>query len=531
MADPHGFKNFTREEAPHRPVPLRLLDWREVYEDFSDSQVQTQARRCMDCGIPFCHDGCPLGNIIPEWNDLVRQGRWREAYDRLHATNNFPEFTGRLCPAPCEGACVLGISDDPVSIKSVELTIVEHAWDAGWVTPVTASFSTGQSVAVVGSGPAGLAAAQQLTRAGHDVTVFERADRIGGLMRYGVPEYKMEKKWIDRRLAQMEAEGTTFRTGIAPTADDLRGFDAVVLAVGSTVGRDLVVPGRELAGVHQAMEYLPEANRVQEGDRETSRIDARGKRVVIIGGGDTGTDCFGTALRQGAAEVTQFDIGPRPPESRAENNPWPTFPRIWRTATAHEEGRYVVSGDESATEIEALGLAHREPGVELGTRRFTVNTVELTGEDGRVTGLRAAECRRGPGGIENIEGSEFEMEADLVLLAMGFASVERDGIVGELGLEVDGRGRIVRDDTFRTVPRAAEGDGQDGHGPRGRGGNRGTDGLDVPVFVAGDAGRGQSLIVWGISEGRACAAEVDRLLMGETALPRPIAPTDVPMQA
>ncbi|MDN5684320.1 glutamate synthase subunit beta, partial [Corynebacterium glyciniphilum] len=327
MADPHGFMKYPREEAAHRPVPLRLLDWKEVYEPFADSKVQTQAARCMDCGIPFCHDGCPLGNIIPEWNDLVRQGRWKEAYDRLHATNNFPEFTGRICPAPCEGACVLGIEGigagagvgDPVAIKTVELQIVEHAFEEGWVRPVKASFSTGQSVAVVGSGPAGLAAAQQLTRAGHDVTVFERDDRIGGLLRYGVPDYKLENRWIDRRLAQMEAEGTTFRTNISPSASDLAGFDAVVLAVGATVPRDISIPGRDLEGVHQAMEYLPMANRVVAGDIDTPQIDAKGKNVVIIGGGDTGTDCFGTALRQGAASVRQFDYNPAPDPYRTED--------------------------------------------------------------------------------------------------------------------------------------------------------------------------------------------------------------------
>lgn len=512
MADPKGFMKHGRQGAATRPVKLRLLDWNEVYEDFPEDSVQVQASRCMDCGVPFCHDGCPLGNIIPEWNDLVRTGRWREAHERLHATNNFPEFTGRLCPAPCEGACVVGISSDPVNIKTVEVTIAERAWKEGWVQPIKPSFVTGQSVAVVGSGPAGLAAAQQLTRAGHAVTVFERADRIGGLMRYGVPEYKMEKRWIDRRLEQMKAEGTVFKTGISPTGEDLKGFDAIVLAIGSTIGRDLRVNGRELDGVYQAMEYLPEANRFAVGDYEISPIDAKGKKVVIIGGGDTGTDCFGTALRQGAAEVTQFDIGPRPPEKRAESTPWPTYPRQWRVATAHEEGQYTVSGDESAEEIERLGLASRKPGAELGTRRFSINTVELVGRDGRVTGLKGAECAFGPNGLENIEGSEFEMEADLVLLAMGFTSVEETPVVKDLGLKINDRGRLERDDNFRATATAPEFQ-------------------DVPVFVAGDAGRGQSLIVWGISEGRSAAAEVDRVLMGETALPRSINPTDVAMRA
>ncbi|MDN5581801.1 MULTISPECIES: glutamate synthase subunit beta [unclassified Corynebacterium] len=523
MADPHGFMKFPREEAAHRPVPLRLMDWKEVYEPFADSKVQTQASRCMDCGIPFCHDGCPLGNIIPEWNDLVRQGRWKEAYDRLHATNNFPEFTGRICPAPCEGACVLGIEGigagagvgDPVAIKTVELQIVEHAFEEGWVRPVKASFSTGQSVAVVGSGPAGLAAAQQLTRAGHDVTVFERDDRIGGLLRYGVPDYKLENRWIDRRLVQMEAEGTTFRTGVSPSTTDLAGFDAVVMAVGATVPRDVSLPGRNLDGVHQAMEYLPMANRVVAGDIDTPEIDANGKHVVIIGGGDTGTDCFGTALRQGAASVRQFDYHPAPDPYRAEDNPWPVWPKIWRVASAHEEGEYHISGDESADEIVALGLAEREVGTPLGKREHRINTVELTGEDGRVTSLRAATCDRTAEGTVNLPGTEVDMDADLVLLAVGFTSVDTRGIISELGLPVDGRGRLKRDDNYRTwwAESSAVRD----------------TGFDAPVFATGDAGRGASLIVWAISEGRACAAAVDRALMGESALPRPVAPSDMPL--
>ncbi|MEJ6550103.1 glutamate synthase subunit beta [Corynebacterium sp. USCH3] len=523
MADPHGFMKYPREEAAHRPVPLRLLDWKEVYEPFSDSKVQTQASRCMDCGIPFCHDGCPLGNIIPEWNDLVRQGQWKEAYDRLHATNNFPEFTGRICPAPCEGACVLGIEGigggagvgDPVAIKTVELQIVEHAFQEGWVRPVKASFSTGQSVAVVGSGPAGLAAAQQLTRAGHDVTVFERDDRIGGLLRYGVPDYKLENRWIDRRLAQMEAEGTTFRTNISPSASDLAGFDAVVLAVGATVPRDVSLPGRDLDGVHQAMDYLPMANRVVAGDIDTPQIDAKGKNVVIIGGGDTGTDCFGTALRQGAASVRQFDYNPAPDPYRTEDNPWPVWPKIWRVASAHEEGEYRISGNESADEIVALGLAEREVGTTLGHRDHRINTVELTGADGRVTGLRAATCERTPEGTVNLPGTEVDMDADLVLLAVGFSSVDTEGIVSELGLPVDGRGRLKRDDDYRTWWAESS--------------TVRDTGFDAPVFATGDAGRGASLIVWAISEGRACAAAVDRALMGESALPRPVAPSDMPL--
>ncbi len=525
MADPHGFMKYSREEAAHRPVPLRLLDWKEVLEPFADSKVQTQAARCMDCGIPFCHDGCPLGNIIPEWNDLVRQGRWKEAYDRLHATNNFPEFTGRICPAPCEGACVLGIDGigdnagigEPVAIKTVELTIVEHAYQEGWVRPVKASFSTGQSVAVVGSGPAGLAAAQQLTRAGHDVTVFERDDRVGGLLRYGVPDYKLESRWIDRRIEQMEAEGTTFRTGISPDRDDLAGFDAVVLAIGATERREVNVPGRELDGVHQAMDFLPMANRAVLGDLGDAEpeINARGKNVVIIGGGDTGTDCFGTALRQGAASVRQFDYHPAPGTGRTADNPWPVWPKIWRVASAHEEGEYTITGNESADEIVALGLASRAPGEPLGQRDYRINTVELTGEDGKVTGLHAATCEKTPDGTVNLPGTDVTMDADLVLLAVGFTGVEQDGIVGDLDLPVDGRGRLILDDNYRSWWPETAGLRQSG--------------FDAPVFSTGDAGRGASLIVWAIAEGRACAAAVDSALMGETALPNPVAPSDAPL--
>ena len=523
MADPHGFMKYRRKEAANRPVPLRLLDFKDVHEHMADSDVETQAARCMDCGVPFCHDGCPLGNIIPEWNDLVRRGRWEEAYNRLHATNNFPEFTGRICPAPCEGACVLGIEGigagagigEPVAIKTVELQIVEHAYEHGWVKPVTASFSTGQSVAVVGSGPAGLAAAQQLTRAGHRVTVFERDDRIGGLLRYGVPDYKLEARYIDRRIEQMEAEGTIFRTSISPSVSDLAGFDAVVMAVGATVPREVSFAGRELDGVHQAMDYLPQANRVVAGDIEEPEITARGKNVVIIGGGDTGTDCFGTALRQGAASVRQFDYNPAPGENRTAGNPWPVWPKIWRVATAHEEGEYTITGNESADEIAALGLASRAPGEPLGHRDFRINTVELTGEDGKVTGLHAAQCERTPDGMVNLPGTDVVMDADLVLLAVGFTGADQKGIVSELGLPVDERGRLVRDDNYRSwwpeTPGIREA------------------GFDAPVFSTGDAGRGASLIVWAIAEGRACAAEVDRVLMGETALPNPVAPSDAPL--
>ena len=483
MADPSGFLKYTRRETPkRRPVPLRLRDWNEVYEDFDHEALQQQAARCMDCGIPFCHNGCPLGNLIPEWNDLVHRDRWREAIERLHATNNFPEFTGRLCPAPCEASCVLGINSDPVTIKQVEVEIIDNAFDEGWVQPNRPHLVTGKTVAVVGSGPAGLAAAQQLTRAGHDVTVFERADRIGGLLRYGIPEFKMEKRHIDRCLEQMEAEGTKFEAGVNVgvdiTTDELRErFDAVVLAGGATDWRDLPVPGRQFAGIHQAMEYLPWANKVAVGDLEDTPITAEGKRVIIIGGGDTGADCLGTAHRQGAVTVHQFEIMPRPPEERADSTPWPTYPLMYRVSSAHEEG---------------------------GERVFSVNTERFLGSDGKVTGLRAHEVVMSGGRFEKVEGSDFELEADLVLLAMGFVGPEKPGLLTDLGVKLTDRGNVVRNADFET---------------------------SVPgVFVAGDMGRGQSLIVWAIAEGRAAAAGVDRFLMGHTALPAPIAPSAAPQR-
>ena len=483
MADPSGFLKYTRRETPkRRPVPLRLRDWNEVYEDFDHEALQQQAARCMDCGIPFCHNGCPLGNLIPEWNDLVHRDRWREAIERLHATNNFREFTGRLCPAPCEASCVLGINSDPVTIKQVEVEIIDNAFDEGWVQPNRPHLVTGKTVAVVGSGPAGLAAAQQLTRAGHDVTVFERADRIGGLLRYGIPEFKMEKRHIDRRLEQMEAEGTKFEAGVNVgvdiTTDELRErFDAVVLAGGATDWRDLPVPGRQFAGIHQAMEYLPWANKVAVGDLEDTPITAEGKRVIIIGGGDTGADCLGTAHRQGAVTVHQFEIMPRPPEERADSTPWPTYPLMYRVSSAHEEGGELV---------------------------FSVNTERFLGSDGKVTGLRAHEVVMSGGRFEKVEGSDFELEADLVLLAMGFVGPEKPGLLTDLGVKLTDRGNVVRNADFET---------------------------SVPgVFVAGDMGRGQSLIVWAIAEGRAAAAGVDRFLMGHTALPAPIAPSAAPQR-
>jgi glutamate synthase (NADPH) small chain len=488
MADPAGFLKHQKRELPHRrPVPLRLRDWNEVYEDFDHSALRVQASRCMDCGIPFCHNGCPLGNLIPEWNDLVRTDRWRDAIDRLHATNNFPEFTGRLCPAPCEASCVLGINQDPVTIKQVEVEIIDNAFEQGWVEPLPPQVVTGKTVAVIGSGPAGLAAAQQLTRAGHAVTVFERDDRIGGLLRYGIPEFKMEKRHVNRRLAQMEAEGTVFRAGVNVGVDItaqqlLAEFDAVVLAGGATAWRELPIPGRELDGIHQAMEYLPWANRVQEGDDVLGPdgeppITAKGKKVIIIGGGDTGADCLGTVHRQGATDVHQFEIMPRPPDTRADTTPWPTYPLMFRVSAAHEEG---------------------------GERVYSVNTDEFVGSDGRVTGLRAHEVRMEAGKFVKIDGTDFELEADLVLLAMGFVGPEREGLLTELGVDITDRGNVARDDKYAT---------------------------NVPgVYVAGDMGRGQSLIVWAIAEGRAAAAAVDDYLMGVTALPAPIKPTAAPQR-
>lgn len=488
MADPKGFLTHTRRELPNRrPVELRLRDWSEVYTDFPPETLQQQASRCMDCGIPFCHNGCPLGNLIPEWNELVRTGRWRDAIERLHATNNFPDFTGRLCPAPCESSCVLGINQDPVTIKQIEYDIIENAFDEGWVAPRAPERLTGKTVAVVGSGPAGLAAAQQLTRAGHTVTVFERADRIGGLLRYGIPEFKMEKRFVDRRLAQMTAEGTEFRpnvnVGVDFTAEQLRAaFDAVVLAGGATVGRELPIPGRDLDGVHQAMEFLPWANRVQQGDPVLGPdgqppITAKGKNVVIIGGGDTGADCLGTVHRQGAVGVHQFEIMPRPPDTRAESTPWPTYPLMFRVSPAHEEG---------------------------GERIFSVNTAEFIGRDGHVAALKVHEVAMRDGRFEKVDGTDFDLDADLVLLAMGFVGPEQPGLLTGLGVEFTDRGNIARADDFATA---------------------------IPgVFAAGDAGRGQSLIVWAIAEGRAAAAGVDRYLMGRTFLPAPVKPTDTPQR-
>jgi glutamate synthase (NADPH/NADH) small chain len=499
VADSTGFLKYERALPPRRPVDVRILDWKDVYltrdsgEDgvYPVAALRQQAARCMDCGIPFCHHGCPLGNLIPEWNDLARRDDWRDAIERLHATNNFPEFTGKLCPAPCEGSCVLNLQESPVTIKQIEWEIIDQAFERGFVEPQVPAERTGKSVAVVGSGPAGLAAAQQLTRAGHDVTVYERADRIGGLLRYGIPEFKMEKSVLDRRLDQMRAEGTRFVTGVevggsgdgALSVERLRGeHDAVVLAAGATVGRDLPVPGRELDGIHLAMEFLPDGNRQALGELEDPPISAAGKDVVIIGGGDTGADCLGTSHRQGARSVIQLEIMPAPPETRAPGNPWPTYPTVMRVSSAHEEG---------------------------GERLYSVNTERFVGHEegpdqGRVRALVLHEVERVDGRFQKVEGSERELPAQLVLLAMGFTGAQREGLVETLGLEMDARGNVVRDGEFMsTVP---------------------------GVFVAGDVGRGQSLIVWAIAEGRAAAGAVDTWLTGSSMLPRPVTPTAVALR-
>lgn len=486
MADPRGFITTPREVATRRPVSERVDDWKEVYPDTPGLAVlpiiEKQAGRCMDCGIPFCHSGCPLGNLIPEWNDLIWRDDWRGALDRLHATNNFPEFTGRLCPAPCETSCVVGINREPVTIKNVEVAIIDKAWQDRRVVPQVPEWHTSKTVAVVGSGPAGLAVAQQLTRAGHTVVVHERADAVGGLMRYGIPEFKMEKSVLDRRIKQMELEGTVFSTGVNVgvdiTAEQLRErFDAVVLAIGSTMGRELPIPGRELAGIHQAMEYLPQANRVARGHEVEDQIVATGKDVVIIGGGDTGADCLGTAIRQGAASVTQLEIMPRPGTSRPASAPWPTYPMIFRVSSAHEEG---------------------------GERLYAMSTSEFVGADGSVSGLRLSEVEMVDRQFRPVEGTERVIPAQLVLLAMGFTGPQQAGLVEDLGVELDMRTNVARDKDFAT---------------------------NVPgVYVCGDAGRGQSLIVWAIAEGRSCANAVDAFLNHkQSTLPRPIRPTDRPL--
>ena len=482
MADPKGFMTTPREVPARRPVDVRIQDWREVYEPQSFEHLQKQAGRCMDCGIPFCHNGCPLGNLIPEWNDLIWRGDKEEAIARLHATNNFPEFTGRLCPAPCETACVVAINRDAVTIKQVELRTIEEAFDAGNVKPMAPDRLTGKTVAVIGSGPAGLAAAQQLTRAGHTVAVYDRADKIGGLLRYGIPEFKLEKHILDRRLEQMEKEGTRFRpgvdVGIELTGADLRRkYDAIVLAVGATQWRDLPIKGREYKGIYQAMEFLPWGNKQALGEIETSPINVNGKHVVILGGGDTGADCLGTSTRQGAASVTQLEIMPRPTEERPSGQPWPTYPMIYRVSSAHEES---------------------------DNRMFAVSTEEFLGdENGNLRALKIVETEFKDGKFSPVPGTEKEIKCDFVFLAMGFTGPEKSPLLTQLEVELDERGNIKRDKNFQS---SEEG-----------------------IFVAGDAGRGQSLIVWAIAEGRSTAAEVDRYLTGRTQLPVPIAPTDRPL--
>jgi len=486
MADPKGFlKHRDREPQPSRPVPVRIMDWKEVHTAQDDAVLRRQAGRCMDCGIPFCHQGCPLGNLIPEWNDLARRGNFREAIERLHATNNFPEFTGRLCPAPCETACVLGITQPAVTIKQVEVSIIDRAFENGLVTPHEPEWLSGKTVAVVGSGPAGLAVAQQLSRAGHTVLVYERDDAVGGLLRYGIPEFKMEKAVLDRRLVQLRGEGIRFRTNVTIGGDgpddfslaELQSrFDAVVLATGSTVPRPLSIEGAELAGVHPAMDYLVPANREALGaERE---ISAEGKHVVIVGGGDTGADCYGTAIRQGAASVTQLDIRPQPATDRPEQHPWPMYPLVHRVGDSHEEG---------------------------GDRVFGVNTVQAAGDEhGTVTHLQIVNGERIDGTFDAENGTERHIPADLVLVALGFTGPS-DIVGGENGLSRSSRGAFVRDDEY-AVP--------DHEG----------------LFVAGDAGRGQSLIVWAIAEGRACASSVDAYLTGsDSTLPFPVRATDAPL--
>lgn len=479
MGDPRGFLTNPRQAPPRRLVELRVRDWHEVYAPVSQEETAAQAQRCMGCGTAFCHSGCPLGNLIPEWNELTYRGRWRDAAERLHSTNNFPEVTGRICPAPCEPACVLSINDQPVTIEAIEKHIAEVAWNEGWVVPRPAQVRTGKRVAVVGSGPAGLAAAQQLARAGHHVVVYERADRLGGLLRYGIPEFKLEKRVLERRLAQMRAEGVAFETGIEIGRDlhagELRASaDAVVLAGGATDPRDLRVPGRDLDGIHHAMEFLTLANRVQEGDITEPAITAAGKRVVIIGGGDTGADCLGTVHRQGATAVLQLEIMPRPPELRDPATPWPVWPLQLRSSAAHEEG---------------------------GERMWSVSTQGFLGNgDGRVAALELAEVtvtvESGRPRFETVAGTEQRIPCELVLLALGFTGPERSPMLAQLQVELDGRGNVAHDPRWAT--------NRDG------------------VFVCGDMGRGQSLVVWAIAEGRSAAAAVDRHLMGETVLPAPL---------
>jgi glutamate synthase (NADPH/NADH) small chain len=470
MGKPTGFREYQRELPKRRPVDERIEDYREIYQPFPEEKVRTQGARCMDCGVPFCHTGCPVNNIIPEWNDLVYRDRWREAIRVLHSTNNFPEFTGRICPAPCEAACVLGINEPPVTIKQIEKTIIEHAWAAGWVVPEIPERRTGKRIAVIGSGPSGLAAAQQLNRAGHFVTVFEKNDRIGGLLRYGIPDFKLEKRVIDRRLEQMMAEGVVFQTRAhvghnVPVEDLRRDFDVILLTGGSEQPRNLNVPGRELKGIHFAMEFLPQQNKVNAGDVLDSRILATGKNVIIIGGGDTGADCLGTSHRQKAKSVQQFEIMPTPPIERSPSTPWPLWPLQLRVESSHEEG---------------------------GIRNWSVATTNFSGdENGNVKKLHGVRVGAPPK-FEPVAGSEFALDADLVLLAMGFLGPVKAGMIEQLGLALDARGNVQADANHMT---------------------------SVPgVFAAGDMRRGQSLVVWAIHEGRKAARCIDQYLMGTTIL-------------
>jgi len=485
VADPRGFMKYTERELPsRRPVDVRIGDWKEVYGAADPSALTRQASRCMDCGVPFCHQGCPLGNLIPEWNDLVRRGDGKGAIERLHETNNFPEFTGRLCPAPCESSCVLGINQPPVTIKNIEVSIIDTAWENGWVQPIPPDRLSGKTVAVVGSGPAGLAAAQQLTRVGHTVAVFERDDRIGGLLRYGIPDFKMEKHHLDQRLAQMQAEGTRFRAGVEIGVDITweeinERYDAVVVATGASVPRELDIPGRDLLGIHHAMDYLTPSNHVQAGDVVESLITAEGKHVVILGGGDTGADCLGTAHRQHALSTTMLAIGKKPPTERPEETPWPLDPVLFEVQSAHEEG---------------------------GAREFLASTVEFLSNDaGEVRAVVVAETEYRDGGRFPKPGTEHEIPADLVLLALGYRGAEHENLTSQLSLDVDSRGNLGR-----SVDYSTEVDG---------------------VFVAGDAGRGASLIVWAIAEGRAVAAQVDEYLEGATLLPAPVTANDRALHA
>ncbi len=473
MGKTTGFMEIARHDLPALPVEERVRSFHEFYLHLPDAEMAKQGARCMDCGIPFCQTGCPINNIIPDWNDLVYRQNWREALDVLHSTNNFPEFTGRICPAPCEAACTLNINDDPVTIKSIEHAIIDKGWEMGWVVPQIPARKTGKRVAVVGSGPAGMACSQQLARAGHDVVLFEKSDRIGGLLRYGIPDFKMEKHHIDRRMGQMRAEGVEFRVnqhiGVnVPAKKLLHEFDAVVLTGGSEHPRDLPVPGKELRGIHFAMEFLPQQNKVNAGDKITDQLTATSKHVVVIGGGDTGSDCIGTSIRQGALTVTNFELLPQPPLEENKPLTWPDWPMKLYTSSSHEEGCY---------------------------RDFSIATRRFSGKDGQVTTLHAVRLEWKDGKMQEMPGTEFEIKADLVLLAMGYLHPVHEGMLNELGVEFDTRGNVKADtDRYQTsIPK---------------------------VFSAGDMRRGQSLVVWAIREGRQAARSADEYLMGSSDLPR-----------